>query len=206
MAYGTAPRRGRIPWLRPDDLDARQRSLYDQIVSSRGGGARSTPLTDAHGRLEGPFNAMLLRPDLGKLLQELGAAIRYSGALTDRARELSILEVARIRKSSYEWFAHEAPGRAAGLTEAELTALRSGETAPGLSRAETLILETVRSLVESRDLSDDLFNQLEQEVEPEVFFEILTLVGYYDFLAMSLKALRVPLPDGPESPEGSPGA
>jgi 4-carboxymuconolactone decarboxylase len=205
MAFGTAPRRGRIPWLRPDDLDTRQRSLYDQIVSSRGG-ARSTPLTDAHGRLEGPFNAMLLRPDLGKLLQELGAAIRYSGALTDRARELSILEVARIRQSSYEWFAHEAPGRAAGLGQDELAALRSGATVPGLSRLETLIREAVRSLVESRDLSDDLFNQLEQEIGPEVLFEILTLVGYYDFMAMSLKALRVPLPGGLQAPGGSPGA
>ncbi len=205
MADGAAPRRGRIPWFGPDDLDARQRSLYDQIVSSRGG-ARSTPLTDAHGRLEGPFNAMLLRPDLGKLLQELGAAIRYSGALTDRARELSILEVARIRQSPYEWFAHEATGRAAGLGQDELAALRSGAAVPGLSRVESLIRETVRSLVESRDLSDELFDQLDHEIGPEILFEILTLVGYYDFMAMSLKALRVPLPGGPQAPGGSPGA
>jgi alkylhydroperoxidase family enzyme len=195
-----------MPWLGPDDLDASQRRLYDQIIDSRGGGARSTPLTDASGRLEGPFNAMLLRPELGKLLQELGAVIRYSGVLTDRARELSILEVARIRRSSYEWLAHEAPGRAAGLSEAEIAGLRSGGTVPGLSRAESLIRETVRILVETRDLPDDLYRELERETGPEVLFEIITLVGYYDFLALSLTALRVPLPAGHRNGEGPPGA
>jgi 4-carboxymuconolactone decarboxylase len=200
MAYGPVPRRGRIPWLRPDDLDPRQRRLYDQITSSRAaGGARRTPLIDTHGRLEGPFNAMLLQPGLGQILQELGAAIRYSGELPDRARELAILEVARIRQSAYEWFAHEPSGRAAGLDEAELAALRSGATAPSLSPPEALIRETVRSLVLARDLPDSLFEQIEREVGPEILFELLTLVGYYDFLALSLETLRVPLPDGQEN-------
>jgi 4-carboxymuconolactone decarboxylase len=197
MVSGQVPKRGRIPWLRPSDLDTQQRGLYERITSSRNaGGTRQIPLTDAAGRLEGPFNAMLFRPDLGQILQELGAAIRYSGRLPDRTREMAILEIARLRNSDYEWFAHEPPGRAAGLTDAEMNALRTGEAAPSLTSSETLVREAVRSLVLVRDLPDQLFEQVERVLGPELLVELLTLVGYYDLQALSLQVLRVPLPDG----------
>ena len=194
---GEVPKRGRIPWLRPSDLDPQQQGLYERITSSRNAnGTRPIPLTDAAGRLEGPFNALLFRPDLGQLLQELGAAIRYSGKLPDRTREIAILEIARLRNSDYEWFAHEHPGRAAGLTEAEMSALRAGAAAPTLTSDETLVREATRSLVLVRDLSDQLFEQVESVLGPELLVELLTLVGYYDLQALSLQVLRVPLPDG----------
>jgi alkylhydroperoxidase family enzyme len=139
---------------------------------------------------------MLFRPDLGHVLQELGAAIRYSGKLPDRTREMAILEVARLRNSAYEWFAHEPVGLAAGLTGAEMDALRTGEDAPSLTSRETLVREAVRSLVIARDLPDPLFEEVERVLGPELLVELLTLVGYYDLQALSLQVLRVPLPDG----------
>jgi 4-carboxymuconolactone decarboxylase len=201
MTANGVPKRGRMPWLGPADLDARQSRLYERITSSRNaGGTRKIPLTDAAGRLEGPFNAMLFRPDLGQILQELGAAIRYSGGLPDRTREMAILEIAYLRNSAYEWFAHEGAGRAAGLTDAEMDALRTGAAAPSLTSSEALVREAVGSLVLDRDLPDELYDQVEGVLGPELLFELLTLVGYYDLQALSLQVLRVPLPDGYEGP------
>ncbi len=57
----------------------------------------------------------------------MGAAIRYRGALTDRSREIAILLVAARWDSAFEREAHEAVGAAAGLTDAELAALRDGQ-------------------------------------------------------------------------------
>lgn len=59
-------------------------------------------LTDAEGRLEGPFNTMLLNPELGQSLQSVGSVIRYRTSLTDREREIAILAVAAERHSDYE--------------------------------------------------------------------------------------------------------
>src|SRR4051794_18477744 len=55
---------GRLPHPTPGELDDDQRAVYDAIT---GGPRGSGPfrLTDAEGRLHGPFNAMLVNPQLG---------------------------------------------------------------------------------------------------------------------------------------------
>ncbi len=79
---------GRLPWFAPDELAPDARELYERIVGGpRTQVARAFPLTDDTGRLNGPFNAMLLSPAIGNALQELGAAIRYRSNLAGpRAR------------------------------------------------------------------------------------------------------------------------
>jgi hypothetical protein len=101
--------------LVPADLDDQQRALYDAIAGGpRAAGPRLFALTDAAGRLNGPFNAMLFAPEVGTALQDLGAAIRYRSSLTARIREMAILAVAAHWDSAFERYAHEAVGRAAG--------------------------------------------------------------------------------------------
>jgi 4-carboxymuconolactone decarboxylase len=110
----------RIGKLEPSALDAEQRSLYDAIAGGRRAqGPQLFRLADAEGRLEGPFNAFLLQPRLGSALQALGASVRYDTGLDDRCREIAILVVAAHWRSDFEWYAHEAVGRAAGLGDAE---------------------------------------------------------------------------------------
>src|SRR5581483_3243700 len=104
----------RIPKLAPSDLDAGQRALYDAIAGGRRAqGPQRFRLTDADGRLEGPFNAFLLQPRLGSALQALGAAVRYETGLDDRCREIAILVVAAHWRCAFEWYAHEPAARAA---------------------------------------------------------------------------------------------
>jgi 4-carboxymuconolactone decarboxylase len=110
----------RIGRFEPSALDAEQRSLYDAIAGGRRAqGPQLFRLADADGRLEGPFNAFLLQPRLGSALQALGASVRYDTGLDDRCREIAILVVAAHWRSDFEWYAHEAVGRAAGLDDAE---------------------------------------------------------------------------------------
>ena len=52
------------------------------------------PITDEAGRLLGPFAVMLLTPEVGNAVQQVGAKIRFATALTARERELAILAVA----------------------------------------------------------------------------------------------------------------
>jgi alkylhydroperoxidase family enzyme len=116
----------RIPKLAPSSLDAEQRSLYDAIAGGRRAqGPQLFRLTDEAGRLEGPFNAFLLQPRLGAALQALGSSVRYDTGLDDRCREIAILTVAAHWHSDFEWYAHEAVARAAGLTTPDLTAIRA---------------------------------------------------------------------------------
>jgi 4-carboxymuconolactone decarboxylase len=177
----------RIPRLTPHQLDDAQRAVYDSIA----GGPRATggafQLTGVDGSLEGPFNAMLLHPPLGHALQELGAAIRYHGALPDRAREIAILTVAAHWHSAFERYAHERVGRRIGMSEEELTALREG-TEPNLADPqEAAVATATRRLLHHNTLTDAEYTEAIAVLGPAKVFELTTLIGYYGLLALQMR-------------------
>jgi hypothetical protein len=185
----------RIPKLDPSSLDDQQRSLYDAIAGGRRAqGPQLFRLADEDGRLEGPFNAFLLQPRLGSALQALGASVRYDTGLDDRCREIAILVVAVCWRSAFEWYAHEAVGRAVGLTDAELAALREGRHAELAGRG-SVVAHTAAALVARGDLDDGEYREAVDQIGPVGLFELLTLVGYYATLALQLRVFRVPAPD-----------
>lgn len=185
----------------PAELSPEQRTLYDAITQGpRSRGPQLFALTDAEGRLEGPFNAWLLSPDVGTALQELGSTIRYKTALTGRAREIAILELAAIRRADFEWFAHERVGRAAGLTDDELTAIRRRKKAPSLDPVERLVRKVVHALLGERDLKRATFDEAREVLGERALMDLISLVGYYDGVALSLRVWRAPLPEGELSP------
>jgi 4-carboxymuconolactone decarboxylase len=186
----------RIPKLEPASLDDEQRSLYDAIAGGRRAqGPQLFRLTDADGRLEGPFNAFLLQPRLGSALQTLGSSVRYDTGLDDRCREIAILVVAAYWRSDFEWYAHEAVGRSAGLGDAELAAVRDGRY-DALAGREAVVARTVTALVGRGDLDEAEYREAVGQVGTAGLFELLTLVGYYATLALQLRVFRVPAPDG----------
>ncbi len=186
----------RLARIHPPFRNEDTERLYDSITRGpRGGSQQPFALVDDVGALAGPFNAMLLQPGLGAALQALGAAIRYQGTLPARIRELAILVVAGHWACEFEQYAHEAAGRAAGLTEAELAAVRAGEEPALADPAERAAVRTVRALVQGGDLDDEGYARAAAELGEAGVFELTTLVGYYATLALQLRVFRVAAPD-----------
>jgi 4-carboxymuconolactone decarboxylase len=188
--------RPRLAKLAPASLDDDQRTVYDAVAGGRrASGPQLFRLVDADGGLEGPFNAFLLQPRLGLALQAVGSAVRYETTLTDRAREIAILVVAVHRDSAFEWHAHEAVGRHVGLTGAELAALREHRYDDLADPVEQVVARLAHQLLESGDLDDEAYGAGVEILGLPQLFELLTLVGYYDALALQLRVFRVTVPD-----------
>lgn len=178
----------RIPRPTPDELTDEQRRLYDAITGgSRASGPQLFRLVDDAGRLEGPFNAMLLSPPIGDALQRLGAAIRYDGRLNERAREIAILAVAGHWNCGFEQHAHEPIARRAGLTDADLAALRDGDRLDLDDPEEVAVLSVTRRLLTDAGLDRASFQAAVDALGADRVFELSTLVGYYSTLALQLR-------------------
>lgn len=181
----------RLLRLRPEDLDTEQRALYRSIVEGpRASGVQHFSLTDDEGCLEGPFGIMLHAPGVGAALQELGAAIRYRTGLSDRVREVAILQVAVATDCSFEWYAHERVGRAAGLTDDELEAVRAGAPRP-LDTTERAAVDVVAALLGAGTLSAEQHDAAASVLGTTALVELIALVGYYRLLAQALNAFGV---------------
>ncbi|MEU5988876.1 carboxymuconolactone decarboxylase family protein [Spirillospora sp. NPDC047418] len=205
------PRRGpsatRLPLLLPGSLTDEQRAVYEAVTGGPRAEGRTPPfgMADDIGRLHGPFNAMLYSPSVGLPLQDLGAALRFRTAFTKREREIATLVVAAHARSDYEWYAHERIGRRHGLTDAETDALRAGR-APLLGDVrERVVYEAARQLAAEGDLADAVFTEAVATLGRAAVVELVTLVGYYQALALQLRVFRVGLPDGEDPPEWPPG-
>jgi 4-carboxymuconolactone decarboxylase len=184
----------RLAKLSPAELDEPQRALYDAIATGpRARGSQLFALTDADGGLEGPFNAMLLSPPVGGALQALGSAVRYGSGLANRDREIAILVVAHAWNCEFEVYAHEAVGRATGLGDDELAAIRAGDYEQ-LSEHDRLVANTAAALAVRSALSDDEFGAARDALGLRLLFELTTLVGYYATLALQLRVFDVGTP------------
>jgi len=186
---------GRLDKLEVGALSSQQQALYAELTGGpRSQGRQSFSLTDEAGRLEGPFNAMLLSPRLGGALQALGAEVRYSTSFGGRARELAILAVGYAWRSGFEIYAHERVARSAGLTDADLAAVREGRFGDLDDPGERLVARLAHALASRSDLADDEYQAGREALGDEGLFELTTLVGYYATLALQLRVFRVPVP------------
>jgi 4-carboxymuconolactone decarboxylase len=186
----------RLDLIAPAELDDAQRAVYDAITGGpRASQAGTVPIVDESGRLLGPFAVMLLSPEVGNAIQQVGAQIRFSTALTGRERELGILTVAGELRSDFERLAHEPAARKLGLTQAQVNAVLSGQIPDGLTDNEALICRLAQVMTADRNLPDEDYDTGLAALGKQRLAELTWLVGYYSALALALAVFRPVLPE-----------
>ncbi len=121
-------------------------------------------------------------PALFEAQGRLGWAIASPEVLAPRLRETVILRVAYLSDSDYELRHHIPLGRAAGLTEAELAAIASGNYTlldPQLAAAARFTDEVVTRL----SPSDETLTQLRRHVSDQILVNIVLAIGCYMSIA-----------------------
>lgn len=121
-------------------------------------------------------------PPLFDAQGQLGRAVADPAVLEPRLRETVILRVAHLSDSEYELHHHVPLGRAAGLTEAELAALASGNyqaLEPLLAAAAAFTDEVVTRLTPT----DDTLARLRQVCPDQTLVNIVLTIGCYMSIA-----------------------
>jgi len=183
----------RLGLIAPADMDAAQRAVHEAIANGprRGQHQQGTvPVMDDAGRLLGPFAVMLLAPQVGAPLQEVGAALRFATTLTGRERELGILAVAAAHECAFEWRAPEAAARALGVTASQLDAIAAGQVPEELSDTEAMVFRLAATMARDRSLPDSDYDAAVARLGAARLAEVTWLVGYYSALALALAVFR----------------
>ena len=177
----------RLEPLEPASLAADQRAVYEAI--QRG------PRGARHGRigLVGPFGVWVRSPKVGLAAQAFGATLRFETSLPERVKEIAICTVGAHYRASFEFAAHASLAAAAGVPASVVEALRRRE-APVLEEpAEAIAWRVTRELLDDHRIVDGTYAEALRLFGESALIELVSIVGYYCFISLTLNAFDVPL-------------
>lgn len=173
----------RLPEINEEKLSDEQRKIYDDIKRVR-------------GRVRGPFvvwlrNAELAQHSLG--LQDLFAS-RIK--MERRLIQLMILVAARSANAQYAWFIHEPHALQFGISREIVDAIRERRTPSFSKEDERLVYDITLELNTTRTLSEATFQRGMEMFGEQQMVELVSGVGFYAMVAMTLNSFQVEVPTG----------
>ncbi len=175
----------RLPTVdRAADLDEYGQRVFDIIVN---------PESRYADGLRGPVGMWMYSPQMAEHIFPASTYLRYGTQFDQRLTELVILTTAREVDSQYVWTQHEDNAEVAGLENEIIEIVKHRRSPAGLADAETTIIEFGRDVFGGEKLSAETFaNALELFGEQGVM-NLAGLMGYYSFVAITVKTFDVQL-------------
>lgn len=188
---------GRLPLADPRTLTSAQREVFDTVMSTWVSWSDDAGLeaTTKDGRLIGPFNAFLLRPEVATKFLEFAAAAATHMTLSQRTREAVIIAVGAVWAADYELYAHTTLARNAGLSDDAVTTLANGGIPNDLSEHEGIAARLARQLSTRHRIDDELYREAVQAFGTTGLFDIAALMGQYLAVCTLLTLFEVPAPN-----------
>jgi len=178
----------RLPSLSPEEMDADQRRVYEQIA----GGPRKG--------FRGPFHALIHSPECAECVGRTGEVLRYRGVLPPRLREMAVLIVTRFWGAQYAWYAHEPHARKEGLGGDVIAALLERRRPDAMGPEEAAVYDFCTELQEKHSVGEAAYRAAADRFGERGLVELTVLLGHYTMVSMTLNAFELPVPEGAEPP------
>jgi 4-carboxymuconolactone decarboxylase len=173
----------RLPEIDPANLSPEQRAIYDRLMRER-------------GHMRGPFAVWLRNAELCENTLKLQEMFASRVKLERRLLELMILVASRLTTAQYAWFIHEPHALKFGVSPNIIEAIRE-RRAPDFTRDdERLVFEITTELNTTGSLSEATYKSGMTLFGEQAMVELVSAVGFYAMVAMTLNAFAVPVPGG----------
>jgi 4-carboxymuconolactone decarboxylase len=141
---------------------------------------------------------MANHPPLAIAYNIFGKHLLLASTLPVRPRELVVLRCAWHQKCEYEWHYHIGYGLSAGLTMAEMAAVRDGPDSPVFDGQDEdrAVLRAVDELVEVNRISDGTWADLLRFFSKEQIMDFVFTVGNYVMLGWAVASFGIPVEAG----------
>ena len=168
--------------------------------SPRISGVEPEDFTDEQRALVGEWSSMnfakviVRSPDLYRAFVPLIAKVIAGTNLPPRDRQVLCLRTLTLGDDVYEVTQHELISRSAGLTDAEIAAMRAG-TGATLTPFDKTLIAAAEQLVRDQQITDETWRALAERYSQAQLMEVVVLVGTYLTMAMVTKNYEIPLED-----------
>ena len=182
----------RVPPVDLDQIDDEQREALAVFTGIQ------RDVTKSEGAVLNIFRTLVHAPKaLTAFLAWGGYILSRRNSLSERDRELVTLRVGYNCKSGYEFTQHTRIGLDAGLTEAEIEAIKAGPDDPSWSDADRAMLRATDDLTSDFHVSDASWSALSFLSDKQKMDLVMT-VGQYTQVSMMLNSFGVQLDAGQE--------
>jgi 4-carboxymuconolactone decarboxylase len=121
----------------------------------------------------------------------LAKSLLVQGKFNPRVREIATMRVAYLTHSKYEWHQHAFLAKANGVTEKELTIIRSENPVHNLDEEGNFVCQVTDELTRKSELTDKTFKQVYGRYGVEKGSELVLVISYFNMLARFLNGTRV---------------
>jgi 4-carboxymuconolactone decarboxylase len=163
---------------------------YDEMTPEQQEGYRL--LMETRGRLPGPNRIYVHNPGLAKVMGPLGAYFRTGYSLSEREREIAVCIINSKFHSGYPTSSHERAAKAAGLPDDKVEAILTGLPTSFSDTREQVVYEMAICLSNARWVSKGLFDRAVEALGHEGITDVITLMGFYSSVSMTLAFYDVP--------------
>ncbi len=155
------------------------------------------PMADRGSPVLNVFRTVANEPEAAKAFLAWGGYIlSKKNGVEAREREIAILRTGYLCKSGYEWTQHVPIGQRAGLTDAEITAIKVGPDDPSWSELDSLILQATDELFQDKFIADATWTGLAKHFSHKQLMDLVFTVGQYTQVSMFLNSFGVQLDPG----------
>lgn len=151
----------------------------------------------ARGKMLNIFRTLLNHPQAMKAFLAYGNyVLSKKNTLPAREREIVILRTGFLCRSGYEWTQHVPIGQRAGITDAEVQAIKQGADAPNWKPADAALIRATDDLHARQFISDANWQALSSHFSPKQCMDVVFAVGQYTQVSMLLNTFGVQLDEG----------
>lgn len=171
--------------------------LLDENAGSEAAAAVAKIRGKRGGRLLNLYRALLHSPGLAAAWLDFNNAVRYETGVDERARELVIMRVAVLNRADYVFEIHKARyAEPAGVTPAEIEALRDWQRSGVFGPGDAALLAYVDAMTRDVEVSPAVFSDMRAHFRERAAVELTVLVAAYNMHTRVLRALDI----DPEKP------
>ena len=141
------------------------------------------------------FRTLLRHAELAKPLDDLVGMLLDRGRLPSRLRELVIMRIGWLTRSTYEWSRHWHVAQSVGLSPLDVADVRDWRTSDRYTAPERAAFQATDEAWSTDRITEETWNRCQVALDDVQLLELVAVIGNWRMMALLLNSVQIALED-----------